>query len=265
MEKQRGEIYYEEEIDLYELWLRLKKRWKVVAGTVLLFLVASLVYLFVAKPVYESSAVIKIGYDPVFLINPEEPKFLPILTPQEFSHLISSINLDVKGLKNIEAQPETKSPSTVIINISAYDPEVIEPAFRKLMARIENNPMVKDKIYSVKSILQTRKKKLLEALQELYTYKKELNQKDIDKLAEVSTRIAMLEREFDDIRILLSNIRAFEVISEPRTPTQPSKPKKLLILAVSFVSSLFLGIFLALFLEWLEEARKRYRERSIES
>ncbi|SNZ06133.1 Chain length determinant protein [Persephonella hydrogeniphila] len=49
----------------------------------------------------------------------------------------------------------------------------------------------------------------------------------------------------------------FEIISEI-VSDKPYKPKKSLILAVASVSGLFLGIFLAFFLEWIENARKRH-------
>lgn len=51
-----------------------------------------------------------------------------------------------------------------------------------------------------------------------------------------------------------------EVIDPPSVPDVPAKPKKKLIVAVAGVSSLFLGVFLALFLDWVESARSRYRE-----
>ncbi len=48
-----------------------------------------------------------------------------------------------------------------------------------------------------------------------------------------------------------------EVIDYPILPDKPVKPKKKLMVAVAGVSSLFLGIFVAFFLEWLENIRKR--------
>ncbi|AAC06758.1 putative protein [Aquifex aeolicus VF5] len=53
---------------------------------------------------------------------------------------------------------------------------------------------------------------------------------------------------------------SFQIIDPPYIPQKPAKPKKALILAVSFVSGLFTGIFLAFFKEWLNNARKRYSE-----
>ncbi len=50
---------------------------------------------------------------------------------------------------------------------------------------------------------------------------------------------------------------AFQVIDPPFVPKKPYKPKKKLILAVALISGLFVGVFAAFFLEWLENIKKR--------
>ncbi len=51
-----------------------------------------------------------------------------------------------------------------------------------------------------------------------------------------------------------------EVIDPPSLPEIPEKPKVKLMVAVAGVTSLFLGVFAALFLEWLSTLRERRRE-----
>jgi uncharacterized protein involved in exopolysaccharide biosynthesis len=58
---------------------------------------------------------------------------------------------------------------------------------------------------------------------------------------------------------------SFQVIDPPYVPPEdkPYKPKKGLIVAVGFVSGLFLGIFAAFFKEWLEGVKKRREEERV--
>jgi len=49
-----------------------------------------------------------------------------------------------------------------------------------------------------------------------------------------------------------------EVIDPPYVSDIPVKPKKKLMVAVAGVSGIFLGIFLALFVEWISEVKKRH-------
>ncbi|SMO48926.1 Uncharacterized protein involved in exopolysaccharide biosynthesis [Balnearium lithotrophicum] len=55
---------------------------------------------------------------------------------------------------------------------------------------------------------------------------------------------------------------SFQVIDPPYVPEidKPYKPKKKLIVAVAFISGLFLGIFAAFFKEWLDGVKERHRE-----
>jgi len=58
LNKEKENIFYYEndEIDLYELWLILKKRKLAIIGTTLLFLIVSIIYIFIATPVYKTEA-----------------------------------------------------------------------------------------------------------------------------------------------------------------------------------------------------------------
>lgn len=50
---------------------------------------------------------------------------------------------------------------------------------------------------------------------------------------------------------------AFKVVDPPRIPDRKEKPKRLLMVTVAFVSSLFIGIFIAFFLNYIENTKKR--------
>ena len=76
----------------------------------------------------------------------------------------------------------------------------------------------------------------------------------------------MVYKEFyNTLTIQLNNYKQtfFEKIrfvAGPFVPTEPIKFKKKLIVAVTFVSSLFLFIFLAFFVEWWENNKEKVKD-----
>jgi len=53
---------------------------------------------------------------------------------------------------------------------------------------------------------------------------------------------------------------AFKVIDPPKVPDKKIKPKRILMTLLSFVSSLFMGVFLAFFMEYLEKKKSKGSE-----
>jgi uncharacterized protein involved in exopolysaccharide biosynthesis len=53
---------------------------------------------------------------------------------------------------------------------------------------------------------------------------------------------------------------AFKVIDPPRVPDKKIKPKRIQMVLLSFIVSIFIGVFLALFMEYLEKTKRKDRE-----
>ncbi|MCX5847790.1 MAG: Wzz/FepE/Etk N-terminal domain-containing protein [Deltaproteobacteria bacterium] len=53
---------------------------------------------------------------------------------------------------------------------------------------------------------------------------------------------------------------AFKVIDPPKAPDKKIKPKRALMVIVSFILSVFIGVFLAFFMEYLEKVKSQERE-----
>ena len=96
MEGKRDDLP-EEEIDLYELLLKLKRRWRVILGTVLGFAFISLSYLiFVAEPLYRVSVFVRPGI--AYYSQSGEPRLS--FEPRDFSRLITGVDLYLKSFKH---------------------------------------------------------------------------------------------------------------------------------------------------------------------
>ncbi|HHJ64590.1 MAG TPA: hypothetical protein ENJ61_06745 [Aquifex aeolicus] len=85
---------------------------------------------------------------------------------------------------------------------------------------------------------------------------------------EVLLKVRSLQAKYETLRKLYEQARLeeqrefiyVEIIDPPSEPDVPVKPKRALIVAVAGLSSLMLGIFLALFADWLSAVRERRRE-----
>lgn len=64
---------------------------------------------------------------------------------------------------------------------------------------------------------------------------------------------ALFKNSYD---LKINNFFILNVIEKPLSVEKPVKPKRKLIIAVSGVSSLFIGVFLAFFLEWLNSVKE---------
>ncbi|WP_029522932.1 Wzz/FepE/Etk N-terminal domain-containing protein [Persephonella sp. KM09-Lau-8] len=285
VENQNIVYYQEDEIDLYELYLILKKRWKSVFLTFLLFLLIAIGYILTAKPVYSTEFYIKIPS--VYVKEGNSLKKENILTVEETSSLIKklqdklkeenysdlskALNLSeskIKKIKDINPEKLRNNKEIIKIRIETNQSNLIPVISSKILDYLNNYPYIKEKLKLEKeklaqlinisqSELENMKKTkdlILKNIQEGKIRNFSFNPADIDaKILEISQRITQLQ-------LKLQELKGFELSVSPTIPKKPSKPKKALIIAVASVSGLFLGIFFAFFKEWIENARKRHEE-----
>lgn len=273
-ETQNNYVIYEDEIDLYEIWLKIKKRYKIIVGTVFFFVALSLIYIFIAKPIYEEKFTIKL---------PSYANAKPLLTPQEvkgeirkldnlarlkrYEELSFKLNLKkeiVSKMVSIRANSIRGVNDVIEINIKVTDPSIVRLISLKTIDYLNNKKCTKEFIRTVKSQLEEEINEIEKTIRKLYDIKK-IIESNISKgqpiyfnPADIDKAILAFSNRLYELKFQLKTLKGFEISVEPEVPLNPTKPKKALIIAVSFVSSLFIGIFLALFLEWLEEAKKRH-------
>jgi len=350
-DKERENVYcYEDdEIDLYELWLTLKKRKLTVLITTFLFVIASGAYAFLATPVYKTEAsLVPLGESASSMSSLLSSLPIPIQTQSEGisvkavlksrtlkEELIKKFNLlpilfkdrwnsETKSWKSDEKPPTlldgvkklnklisvSEDKDTGVLTFSVLFPEDYQMPYKlaeeslKITDRILNEKSAKlAKLYTayIKSQLDKakRKYKLLEKVYQDFLKGKikevpfifdEDDVKLIEKLGGKTTlptsfvnlpeykfNMEKLKLQMEIASKLLATLTqqyelakaqelkekvSFQVIDPPYVPNpdKPYKPKKKLILAVGFISGLFLGVFLAFFKEWLESVRRRQDE-----
>ncbi len=275
MEKQREELYYEDEIDLYELWLRLKKRWRVVLATVVVFLTASVTYLFVTKPVYRASFLIKV---PEIITPVEASEYVKsikrMLKEKRYEEVARLLNVNedvILSIHELSARELRKSKDVIEVTLEVYDPAVISDLSKAIVNYLNSNQLIAERI-------ELKRRELSEKINIIDKRIKALKEtkKLVDRLikqggevyfnpAEIDKTIQSFESQLVSLKAKLNSLKGFEISVKPTVPEEPDKPKKGLVIAVALVSGLFLGIFLALFLEWLEEAKRRHEEEALKT
>ncbi len=70
----------------------------------------------------------------------------------------------------------------------------------------------------------------------------------------------LLSNKLNSFKNLIENERVIEPVVFAKSSEKPVKPKRELIVAVSFVSSLILAVFIILFIEWFNSAKRRHLE-----
>ena len=275
MEKQREELYYEDEIDLYELWLRLKKRWKVVLATVVVFLTASVTYLFVTKPVYRASFLIKV---PEIITPVEASEYVKsikrMLKEKRYEEVARLLNVNedvILSIHELSARELRKSKDVIEVTLEVYDPAVINDLSKAIVNYLNNNQLVQERIDIRREELMDKImsiKRRIKALEETKNLVNRLIFQGGDVYfnpGEIDSIIQSFQNQLVSLKARLKTLKGFEISVKPTVPEEPDKPKKGLIIAVALVSGLFLGIFLALFLEWLEEAKRRHEEEALKT
>ena len=88
-------------------------------------------------------------------------------------------------------------------------------------------------------------------IQQYMAYHNGLNK----QLSEVKAEIEAKKSEIETSRIQKESIENMRFIQEPQASIYPIKPKKKLNIALAFVLGLFISVFLAFFIEYLQKAK----------
>ena len=268
-ENKSTEFYYDDEIDLYEVFLLLRKRKKVIFLSLAFFLVIGVVYLLIARPVYRVEhhftepisanlpAQIQKG---VIALN----SYLEAKDYEKVAQLLSLPVKDVELLSQVSFLRDKEEKDIFSISIDAYSPELLLKLDKAVVKYLEELPSVSEAVSIRRKSLSKKLAFYQSRLKEIVDFasgiKKELLSGNLEVVGfnplSVETTIVDYQAKIVSLKLALERLAPFKDIVVA-TSDEPVKPKKLLVIAISLISGLFVGIFLAFFLEWFERAEKR--------
>jgi len=241
---------YEDEIDIYELLLILKKRIKLIGTIVFISVIITTVITFLMPNIYRARAIIYVDYllTPVLLKNLQ-------LVQQGMSDKIHFI----LPVENVYPKLNNKLNNIClsILNSVEFKNKILKIFQNNYGKKVINKKhflkwdlaKIDRKTNTIKITYEHKDRKVAEAIVKIALDNFE---KELKKLSKNYEK-ALFKNSYD---LKNNNLFILNIIEKPLSLDEPVKPKRKLIIAVSGISSLFIGVFLAFFLEWLNSVKE---------
>jgi hypothetical protein len=248
---------HEDEINLYDYWKTIAKRKRLIIGLFLTSIIIAGTISLIMPKIYRGEAILKL---------PAKE-----LTAKELTAIIGKI--DEEKIRNI--LPKTHHLATNIklnelrgsddkmqVFIDSKNPGSIPDILLELVVYLNNNPLIKRHVEQEKERLLKQSEELsktIESSKELLKIYESLLLRG--KLIPLGFNPIDLNTSISDLRIekliveqAINNLKGVEVIGQ-HISKEPVKPRVKMNIALAGVISLFAGIFLAFFMEFIQKAR----------
>ncbi|WP_029461359.1 Wzz/FepE/Etk N-terminal domain-containing protein [Serpentinimonas barnesii] len=261
----------DDEISLLELWEILAGRKWLIFISFAVCVGVGAAYAFIKAPVYQASTLLRVGQ---FSVNPGQPVLLENineLTSRVMAAHGENISQGVNRPRPFitQAAVERGSTTTLQLTAEADTPEQAAQFLQEVVAEVQRTHATN--FQANLTLINERLRTLEERRSALQKQYDEITQL-IEQLKErnpVQASLVMMERgplsntinELDAERLRLSQqlgplqSRPTVLLGEIVAPTQPSEPKKALVLAIAALLGLMGGVMLAFGLEFVAKAK----------
>lgn len=274
MEREKREALYsqEDEIDLYELFLVLRNRYKLIVSVFVISVAVAVAASFLLPPVYEGSFVVRTS-----VISPSETEKLiaglnGLVEEESLKELSVRLGIEEAAAENIvliEAEaPREKEEHHVEVFIEVMDPLLIHGIKEGLLKYLNDNKFVRERIALKRESIEHLKEEILAKIKKIEKLSDDvIGHIEQGRIKDIGFNPIGLDKGIIDLRHQLKDLdnqlellRGFEVAVEPVVPREPARPKKLVNVAVAGMGSLFIGVFLVFFMEWAGRNRETNKQ-----
>ncbi len=255
-----NEGYRNDEIDLYDLWVILKKRKITVFLVMLICLGVAIAYVTLTPKIYRVS-------NTLMLDQPEEiiSKGQVIAIIRELDESLelhkdetSRLNVQVKELnliKNIQAS-EIKGADCVRVDIETLDRRAGIELMEALPGYIQSSSIVAIKLNMRKNITE---KNIADLKRIIDNPTREIKLSSKSVLFMSSADLYTLREKYNHLMMMQDKLQENKIVrltSKTQPPDRQYKPKRQMIVLTGLLVGCFLGILVAFILEW--SSSKRY-------
>ncbi len=272
MDPRETQDFQEDEISLIDLWRVIAKRKRLILITVAVILSLVGAWLLIAKPIYESRAVLGVGQ-----VGPIESPQLIVQRLRE-EHRVKDRS---EGAQTLPAVTEVKTMEKVLANgveiiAQAHEAQAAQHFLAEVVAKVMKRHQ---KLFDVGRAEQTKQLEALQQEAERIEQSLALIEHRISALvgSEASLaglltlqkdllvqRLPQIAQQQTTLRLAMSELQSTPtvVLRTPTLPIEPVSPKPVLYMALAGVVGLMLGIFGAFFAEFIGKTRKQLQVTS---
>jgi capsular polysaccharide biosynthesis protein len=262
MEQQNRE--YNDEINLYDLWKVIAKRKMLIIGLFIVIVGSTAIVSFLMPDIYRGEAGLLV------ILNSE------VINAKEITDLIGNID----GEKRLSIMPKSypnitdlkfkaikDSKNKIVVTIDAKKIDDISRTLSEVVGYLNNMDIIKSTVSRDKAIVLRQLAELSDLIKSspdlLATYHKLFRAGKLSTMGfnpvEVNKKIIDIKVELLAIEQQLARLNngGVEIATQPYISNKPVSPKRELIIVAAGIFSLLLGVFLAIFIEYIGNIKNK--------
>ncbi len=258
---------YKDEISLYDLWKNIIKRKKLIFSIFIISIISAGIISFMMPKIYRGEVGVRLqptvsrvqakelisAKELLEIIGKFDREKIEIIFPQNSDSITRVMMAQISGSND-------KFKIIVELSETAHFKDVI----KTLLQYLNNVPLIK------RAVEQNREQlaKSLEEIdnvvkrsqQDANSFQKMMIREKINLLGfnpvQFNKMLSELEVERITLRQSIQTLAGIEIITEPIISPKPVRPRPMLYMAIAGVSSLIVGVFLAMFLIYLDRIKR---------
>ena len=270
------EYYHNDEIDLYDLWITLKKRWSIILVITLVSTGIAFSYAYLAPKVYRVHNILVFNQMQDWdLFNQSEMAAavsvldklnkitdLTVLEKDKVLNMLGMHAGDLRDIKNIKSS-EIKGSNALWVDIDTYDRNKGVALMEALPGFILSNPNISNKLKMQKALI-LKNREDLKAIIDNPTMNIKLSRDAVVYLPSID--LYALRERYNRINAMIEKMEKGQLVSlawKTESPAVPYKPNKFMSILIGLVMGCILGILTAFFMGWVENTQYSHAGKNI--
>lgn len=258
----KGTAVYDDEINLYDYWKVMVKRKTLIIGIFFIAVLASAIISFLTPKIYRGNVVLKVTAK--VLTAKELLGVIENIDGEKIKSILPKTHHLLTGIK-LNALKDSTDKLNVVIDVKRTDD--IPDAVSELIEYMNNNQLIKRYVEQERERLLKQSEELsktMESSKELVkTYEMLLKS---GRLIPVGFNPIELYKRISDLKIekitteqAIKNLKGVEIIAPPYISNKAVTPKIKQNIALAGITSLFAGILLVFFMEYVEKIKRQLK------